>query len=72
VQIYEGRILSVPDMPAYVCDICGYQEFDYQAMQSLYLLMGRSDDPLMPDSDDAGLSTGDGHYNINDSPPNKP
>lgn len=65
-------MLSVPDMPAFVCDICGYQEFEYQAMQALYMLMGRTDDPRMPDGDDAGLSAADGHYNINNTPPSKP
>lgn len=28
VTLFEGRLLSMPDTPVYICDICGYREFD--------------------------------------------
>lgn len=71
MQVYQGRILTVPDMPAFVCDICGYQEFEYHAMQHLHALMGRADDPRTADGDTPNPAA-DRHYNAGDTPPGKP
>ena len=30
--VHNGMLLSVPNMPAWKCDICQYQEFDYDAL----------------------------------------
>lgn len=40
-----GRTLvSAPDMPAWTCDVCNYQEFDRDAVVRLEMLLGQSDE----------------------------
>jgi hypothetical protein len=43
ITLYKGRIISAPDTPAYICDVCNYQEFDQQAIQQLQLLTGQNE-----------------------------
>jgi YgiT-type zinc finger domain-containing protein len=43
--IYKGALLTVPDMPVAMCDICGYQEFDRTAIMRLESLLGQGDTP---------------------------
>ena len=38
-RLHNGMIVSVPDMPAYLCDVCGYQEFDGGAMSDLIAML---------------------------------
>jgi YgiT-type zinc finger domain-containing protein len=33
------ELISVPDFPAWVCDICGRREYDTQALNQLALLL---------------------------------
>ena len=33
------ELISVPDFPAWVCDICGRREYDIQALNQLSLLL---------------------------------
>lgn len=33
------ELISVPDFPAWVCDICGRREYDAQALRRLNLLL---------------------------------
>jgi len=33
------ELISVPDFPAWVCDICGRREYDTQALNQLSLLL---------------------------------
>jgi len=40
VRMQDGMLISVPDMPVWTCDICGYQEFDQEAMANLDALLG--------------------------------
>lgn len=40
LRLYRGMVLSVPDTPAYVCDYCGFYEFDLAALQSIQSLIG--------------------------------
>ncbi len=39
VRMYSDMLLSAMDMPAYVCDVCGYQEFDESALVQLEELL---------------------------------
>jgi hypothetical protein len=42
-------LLSVPNMPLWKCDLCEYQEYDYDALTQLEALVGRfgmPDDPV--------------------------
>ncbi len=51
--VHHGMLLSVPRMPAWKCDICQYQEFDYDAMTQIEALAGDfgvPDDPVRPAS----------------------
>lgn len=46
VHMYEGSVLRVPNMPAYTCDVCGYQELEPAAMARLEMLVGKLDTPV--------------------------
>ncbi len=51
--VHRGMLLSVPNMPAWKCDICQYQEFDYDGLARVEALAGRfgpPDDPVRPAS----------------------
>ena len=41
VRVVNGMFVSVPDMPTYTCDLCGYQEFGHEALLVLETLVGR-------------------------------
>ena len=36
VDIYDGQLFCVPDMPVYVCDVCHFAEFELSALESLW------------------------------------
>lgn len=38
--IEHNKLVSVPDMPARVCDVCGNRDFDREAVKRLYLMLG--------------------------------
>jgi YgiT-type zinc finger domain-containing protein len=51
--LHNHALLSVPNMPAWKCDICQYLEFDYDALGRVDALTGRfgpPDDPVRPAS----------------------
>lgn len=35
----EGELITVPNFPAWVCDMCGYREDDSRAESWLYILL---------------------------------
>jgi YgiT-type zinc finger domain-containing protein len=37
-----GELITVPDFPAWVCDMCGRREFDPQAVSRLNILLNPS------------------------------
>lgn len=39
-RLFRGRIVSAPDTPAFVCDVCGYTEFERASVQQLHHLLG--------------------------------
>ena len=41
VRVIHGMFVSVPEMPTYTCDVCGYQEFGHEALLVLETLVGR-------------------------------
>ena len=52
-SVHSGMLLSVPNMPVWKCDLCEYQEYDYDAIVELEALVGRfgmPDDPVRPSS----------------------
>jgi len=34
-----GELITVPDFPAWVCDVCGRRDYDPQALRQLSLLL---------------------------------
>lgn len=42
---HRGEPVSVPNVPAWVCDVCRYREFDGVALSDLQLAFGR-DEPI--------------------------
>jgi YgiT-type zinc finger domain-containing protein len=38
--VYRAALLSVPNIPAWNCDICGYIEYDDETMTRLEALVG--------------------------------
>lgn len=43
-QLYLGSVMCAPDLPAYVCDVCGYCEFDHEALRRVLTLLDRPED----------------------------
>jgi YgiT-type zinc finger domain-containing protein len=48
--VYRGALFSVPNVPAWLCDICGYIEYDEVTMERLEMLVGET----LMDRADAG------------------
>jgi YgiT-type zinc finger domain-containing protein len=40
VHVYDGLFVSMPDMPCYLCDVCGYQEYEPAAVAHVEALIG--------------------------------
>lgn len=40
VRVVDGMLLSVPNMPALICDVCGYQDFDREGLTRVEALLG--------------------------------
>jgi YgiT-type zinc finger domain-containing protein len=38
--VYNGLLLSVPNVPAWKCDLCEYLEFEYDALTKIEALVG--------------------------------
>lgn len=43
VLVHRGMIVSVPDVPALTCDVCGLQEFEPETIIRLEALLRQSD-----------------------------
>lgn len=39
VTTFADTLFSVPDVPAYLCDVCNYREFDGQALDEIEMLL---------------------------------
>lgn len=39
--VHQGVYLSIPNMLSWTCDICQYQEFDYDAITQVEALVGQ-------------------------------
>ena len=54
VEIHQGKLLAIPNMQAYVCDVCSLMEFEQEVLESLWQeLYGdqvADDFPAMPPS----------------------
>jgi hypothetical protein len=48
LSVHEGYLVSVPDIPAWQCDVCQFQEFDRDRLVQLDTLLGEA----VPGSDD--------------------
>ena len=50
-----GRMITVPDFPAWICDMCGKCEYDLEALDNLALLLcpQNSDQPAKRQSHSA-------------------
>lgn len=38
--IENGKLVSVPSMPALVCDVCGHRIFEREPVKQLYVMLG--------------------------------
>ncbi len=45
LRMVGDKLASVPDMPAWTCDVCNYQEFDREEVMRLEMLLGQPDEP---------------------------
>lgn len=45
VHLYDDTLVTMPDMPAWTCDICHYQEFDPDAVLRVEALVGQAGTP---------------------------
>ncbi|MBC8171947.1 MAG: hypothetical protein H7X77_09745 [Anaerolineae bacterium] len=39
-RVFNGQVVSIPSITVYTCDVCGYQEYDRDALLRLQSLMG--------------------------------
>lgn len=62
-RLYQGMVLSLPDASAYVCDYCGYQEFDLTVLQYIQALIGT--DPTTMNEAPRALKTASGEISPN-------
>ncbi len=46
VRLYRGMLITVPDSAVYLCDYCGYQEFERDVIQHLQALIGEDNPPI--------------------------
>lgn len=60
VRLHGGMVVSAPDTPAYVCDVCAYTEFEREAVRQLNKLLGQSGTP--PETEGGSAS----HYPVDD------
>jgi YgiT-type zinc finger domain-containing protein len=37
---FEGQFITIPNFPAWVCDICGWREYDAAALEQLETVLG--------------------------------
>ena len=44
VEIYRGQLLSVPNMSAYICDVCHFAEFELNEIESIWAELGMDND----------------------------
>ena len=35
-EVYQGQLLCIPNMPAFVCDVCQFVEFEPEGLESLW------------------------------------
>ncbi|WP_119067613.1 YgiT-type zinc finger protein [Aggregatilinea lenta] len=45
VQVYNGTLVSAPNVPAWICDVCGLTLFDSTALQNIEFMIGESGPP---------------------------
>ena len=43
LRMFNGMLVSVPDMPVWTCDICLHEEFDRESVERLEALLGASE-----------------------------
>ena len=43
LRLHRGMLVSVPDMPIWICDICGHEEFDTDAVAQVEALLGSAE-----------------------------
>lgn len=44
-KIRGGQLVSVPNFPAWVCDVCRHREYDPSALAELNFLLARKESP---------------------------
>jgi YgiT-type zinc finger domain-containing protein len=45
IQQYGETLISVPNTPAWICDVCHEQQFDASSIQRIELLVGQAGPP---------------------------
>jgi YgiT-type zinc finger domain-containing protein len=46
--VQDGQLISVPDFPAWVCDVCGTTEYDSSALAELHAMLDANRQSLRP------------------------
>ncbi|GAB4526373.1 MAG: hypothetical protein OHK0046_43080 [Anaerolineae bacterium] len=42
MRLHEDQIVTVPNMMMYRCDVCGFREYDQDALLTLHRLLGQN------------------------------
>ncbi|HML24499.1 MAG TPA: YgiT-type zinc finger protein [Aggregatilinea sp.] len=45
VQVVDGTLVSAPNVPAWICDVCGLTLFDSATVQNIEFMIGESGPP---------------------------
>lgn len=54
-QVYLEWMVSAPDLPASICDVCGYREFDSIALRHLLKVLSHNDTPESSNSESPSI-----------------
>lgn len=49
VRVVNGMVISVPGMAAVTCDVCGYHEFEQDALTMIEALVGQAGTSAAPE-----------------------
>ena len=57
VQVYNGTLVHIPNVPAHRCDVCGQVFFDSERLRQLEVLIGQAG--LPPNRHTSGANAAD-------------
>lgn len=47
-RLFNGHVINVPSMTTFICDVCGFREYDYDMLTHLHDLLTDTGQPRAP------------------------